>query len=293
MTTAPLLVPGLSALAERYDGVLCDVWGVLHNGVAAFGPAGEALTRFRETTGGKVVLITNAPRPAGPIYEQLARLGVPRSAFDSIVTSGDVTRALIEALGSPARRGKALHLGPERDLTLYDGIAVDLVAEADAEAVVCTGLFDDETETPDDYRELLMRLAGRGLTMICANPDIVVERGNRLIWCAGALARLYEDLGGPVEIPGKPHAPIYDAALARLDEVAGRPIDRRRVLAIGDGLPTDIRGAVSQDIDVLFVTGGIHATDFGPTDAPDEHLVRRRLAEDGLSATAAVPRLVW
>lgn len=129
--------------------------------------------------------------------------------------------------------------------------------------------------------------------MICANPDIVVERGERLIWCAGALARLYEDLGGEVAILGKPHAPIYDAAMKRLATLAGEDVAKEDVLAIGDGLPTDIRGAVSQDLDVLFITAGIHASDFGPSDAPDEHLIRRRLAEEGLRARAALPRLWW
>ena len=123
--------------------------------------------------------------------------------------------------------------------------------------------------------------------------QVVVERGDQLIWCAGALARLYEDLGGKVSIMGKPHAPIYETAMNRLSKLHGTQVDKQSVLAIGDGLPTDIRGAVSQDIDVLFVTAGIHASDFGPSDAPDENLVRRRLVEEGLRARAAVPRLTW
>jgi HAD superfamily hydrolase (TIGR01459 family) len=155
------------------------------------------------------------------------------------------------------------------------------------------GFRDDETETPDDYRERLEKLAARNLLMICANPDIVVERGDRLVWCAGALARLYEDLGGEVAILGKPHAPIYEAGLRRLAEHTGSDIAKEDVLAIGDGLPTDIRGAVSQDIDVLFITAGIHASDFGPSEAPEEHLIRKRLIEEGLRARAAIPRLSW
>ncbi|MXN66148.1 TIGR01459 family HAD-type hydrolase [Stappia sp. GBMRC 2046] len=286
---SPLLISGLSSIAGEYKGLLCDVWGVLHNGVTGFLHARDALARFREERGGTVVLITNAPRPAAPVFDQLATLGITHDAYDAIVTSGDVTRQQLDALGD----ANVLHLGPKRDLPLYEGTHVRLGAELAATAVVCTGLFDDETETPDDYRGMLTRLAKRGLPMICANPDIVVERGNKLIWCAGALARLYEDLGGEVKILGKPHAPIYDAALAKLSEKAGKLMDKRDVLAIGDGLPTDIRGAVSQDIDVLFISGGIHATDFGPTEDPDENLIRRRLAEEGLSARAALPKLAW
>ncbi len=284
---APALVPGLAALAPRYRAVFCDVWGVLHNGIAAFAAAHEALARFR-AGGGHVVLITNAPRPQAPIHEQLAQFGVPRTAYDAIVTSGDVTRDLIAA--RPERA--LIHIGPDRDLSLYDGLAARLSADAGGDTVVVTGLVDDDTETPEDYRARLTALAARGLTLICANPDIVVERGDRLIWCAGALARLYEELGGTVLMLGKPFRPIYDAAFAAL-AAAGADIGADEVLCIGDGLPTDIRGAVAQGLDVLFVTGGIHAADFGPADAPDMARVAARLAREGLTATAAVPRLAW
>jgi len=287
--TAPLLVPGLKALAPDYSAILCDVWGVLHNGVAAFQAAHEALSAFRAETGGKVVLITNAPRPAPEIRIQLARFGVPDTAYDDIVTSGDVTRDLLSA-----QAGKTvLHIGPERDLPIYEGLGLSFGGDNDAQVISCTGLFDDETETPDDYRARLQALVDRSVPMICANPDIVVERGDRLIWCAGALARLHEDLGGDVAILGKPHAPIYAAALNRLEALGGDSVERSRVLCVGDGLPTDIRGAVSQDLDVLFITAGIHASDFGPVDAPGEQLIRKRLVEEGLRARAAMPRLVW
>ncbi|MFD1695311.1 TIGR01459 family HAD-type hydrolase [Roseibium aestuarii] len=287
--SSPLLVSGLRDLASEYDGILSDVWGVLHNGVSAFSAAHEALTAYRQEAGGAVVLITNAPRPNEPIREQLAHLGVPQTAFDDIVTSGDVTRELLAT--HPG--AKVFHMGPERDLTLYDGLDVTLTGEDDADLIGCTGLFDDENETPDDYRDQLQRLAARGLPFVCANPDIVVERGDRLIWCAGALGRLYEDFGGPLSIVGKPHKPIYDSAKGRLARIKGAALDESRILAVGDGLPTDIRGADSQGLDVLFVTAGIHASDFGPADQPDEALIRRRLAEEGLSARAAIPRLVW
>jgi HAD superfamily hydrolase (TIGR01459 family) len=288
-TPNPLLVPGLSALAPAYKAVLCDVWGVLHNGVAAFPKACEALQRYRAETGGKVVLITNAPRPSPPILEQLARLGVPRDAFDAVVTSGDVTRAQLQAHNDVP----VMHIGPDRDHSLFAGLDLTLTDEAGAGQVVCTGLVDDERETPEDYRALLERMVARDLPLLCANPDIVVERGSTLIWCAGALARLYEDLGGRVTILGKPHAPIYEAALSRVAELAGAPVAKADILAIGDGLPTDSRGAVANEIDVLFITGGIHGADFGPAGAPVESLVRKRLEEEGLRARAAIAGLVW
>ncbi|MEP1931806.1 MAG: TIGR01459 family HAD-type hydrolase [Roseibium sp.] len=288
--STPLLVDGLHALASQYKGVLCDVWGVLHNGISAFEDAHKALRTYREETGGKVVLITNAPRPAKQVGEMLDKLGVDRKSYDDIVTSGDVTRDILVAQGSKT----LLHIGPNRDQPLYHNLEATFTSNDDeAEAISCTGLADDETETPDDYRDRFQKLADRKLQMICANPDIVVERGDKLVWCAGALARLYEDLGGEVAILGKPHAPIYQTAMKRLEKLSSTPVSKRDVLAIGDGLPTDIRGAVSQDIDVLFITAGIHSSDFGPADAPEEHLIQCRLVEEGLRARAAVPRLVW
>lgn len=288
--SAPLLVDGLRALAPQYKGILCDVWGVLHNGVAAFEEAHKALAAFREDSGGHVVLITNAPRPADKVADMLDALGVPRSAYDAIVSSGDVTRDILIAQGSKT----LLHIGPNRDQPLYRDLEATFTDDdAAAEAISCTGLHDDESETPDDYRARFEKLVARKLPMICANPDIVVERGDKLVWCAGALARLYEDLGGKVSILGKPHAPIYEAALNRLAKIAGHPVDKKDVLAIGDGLPTDIRGAVAQDIDVLFITAGIHAADFGAVDHPEEQLIGKRLVEEGLRARAAMPRLAW
>ena len=275
-------VAGLKELVGDYDSLFCDVWGVLHNGVAAFPPAVDAITRFRDT--GPVILITNAPRPSGPVRQQLRKLGVPDTAYDGLVTSGDVTRALIAE-----RPGARLfHIGPERDMTFYEDLDVTLAPEAEAKLVSCTGLFDDDAETPDDYRALLMRLVDRGLPMICANPDIVVERGERLVYCAGALAQLYTELGGEAVLVGKPHRPIYDAVRALIAER-----DCIRPLVIGDGLPTDIRGAVDNGLPALFVTGGIHAADFGPPDAPDGARVAARLAAEGLSAIAYIPALVW
>jgi len=279
---------GLSALSDRYRGVLCDVWGVVHNGVAAFEPACTALARFREA-GGSVVLLTNAPRPSGPIYEQLDDLGVPRAAYDTIVTSGDATRAYLLEKGI----AKVLHIGPERDLSFFEGTDIERVGADTAELVICTGLFDDTTETPADYADQLAELKAHGLSFVCANPDIVVERGSELVWCAGALARDYAAIGGDVMIFGKPHAPIYRAALCALEGVAGKPLPHGEILAIGDGLATDIAGAVAQGLPTLFISAGIHAADFGPADDPDIGVIADRLARENLAVIGTMPRLRW
>ena len=254
-TIAAAPLAGLSSLVGRYRALLCDVWGVVHNGEQVHPRAVEALTRWREA-GGSVCLLTNSPRRNDAVAEQLAELGAPSDAWDTIVTSGDVTRRLIE------RAGEAVfHLGPERDRPLFDGLPTRLVTIEEAQAIVATGLFDDETEAPDDYRDMLSAAAQRGLPFVCANPDIVVERGDRLIWCAGALARLHGEIGGEVRMAGKPHAPIYDLAMERL--AALQPgLTRDGVLAIGDGLPTDVRGALDNGFDLLFIAGGIHACEY-------------------------------
>jgi HAD superfamily hydrolase (TIGR01459 family) len=276
-------IAGLKDLASQYDSLLCDVWGVVHNGVGAFPKAVEALRRFREAAG-PVVLVTNAPRPNAPIREQLQRLGVPDDAYDDVVTSGDVTRSVI----TPRPKTRIFHLGPERDLSLYDGLDISLVGEEEAELLSCTALLDDTVETPEDYRALLGRFVGRKIRMVCANPDLVVERGNQLVYCAGALARLYAELGGEAVLVGKPHAPIYAAAKERIATFSGS-----RILAVGDGLPTDIRGAVENGIPVLFVTGGIHAADFGDHANPDEERIAARLSAEGLRVAAYIPTLAW
>ena len=236
-------IGGLSEISDRYDAILCDIWGVLHNGVASFAPASDALVSFRRR-GGAVVLISNAPRPSPPIARQVLKLGVSPDAFDAIVTSGDVTIGLMEQQAGD----RVLHIGPERDLSLFDAVAEatgarpKLVSLEDAQYALCTGLRNDETETLDDYEPELRAMAVRGMAMICANPDIVIHRGDTLIYCAGALARRYEELGGSVVYAGKPYAPIYDRALALAEQIRGAPIEKRRVLAIGDGMRTDIAG---------------------------------------------------
>ena len=210
MPQPPAVIDSFDALAARYPVILSDVWGVVHNGVSAHLQACEALRRVREA-GKPVVLVTNSPRPRDAVVEQMRQMGVPDESWDEVVTSGDVTRELIRE--APRR---LFHIGPDRDQSIYDGIDVELVEEFEAAGVVCTGLYDDETETPEDYTELLRRLRMRDLPFICANPDIVVERGDRLIFCAGALAREYGLMGGRTLIAGKPYPPIYEAALATL-----------------------------------------------------------------------------
>jgi HAD superfamily hydrolase (TIGR01459 family) len=278
-------IANLTEISGGYDAIFCDVWGVLHNGVRSWAAAWKALAAEREA-GRAVVLITNAPRPKGPVSEQLASLGVPDEAYDDIVTSGDVTRALI---GENARM--VFHIGPDRDMSLYDGLDVELVEEREAAAVVCTGLYDDDTETPADYTEMLQRLRARNLPFICANPDIVVERGDRLVYCAGALAKDFGMMGGRTLIAGKPHAPIYREAMARASAVLGRDVERERVLAIGDGLTTDVKGAMDYDLDLLFISDGIHAREYGAPGKPDYDKMEAHLDGFGAHPVATMMKL--
>ncbi len=251
------------SLAGRHEVWLCDVWGVVHNGVAAFPLTVDALQRYR-AAGGTVILITNAPRPSASVTVQLAGLGVPDDAFDDVVTSGDVTRELIRS----QPEAKLFHLGPPRDLPLLEGLPNHIVEEAEAELCLLTGALDDETETEDDYSEQLGRMLARGVRMYCANPDLVVQRGDRLVICAGSIAKRYEEMGGEVIIAGKPCAPIYDAAIEKAAAIRGREVSRDQLLAVGDGLPTDIKGAAQQELDVYFITGGIHGAELGDLNAP-------------------------
>ncbi|WP_246232653.1 TIGR01459 family HAD-type hydrolase [Aurantimonas aggregata] len=265
-------IDSLGDVTGGYDAIFCDVWGVVHDGLTKKRPAEAALAAARQA-GLKVVLLTNAPRPAAAVAAQLDTLDFSRDAYDAIVTSGDATVALLDELGGPI-----FHVGPARDFDLFEGTGLEKVDEADAHAVVTTGLFDDDTETPADYADMLARLAARSLPMVCANPDIVVNRGDRLVFCAGALGRDYAALGGTVRLAGKPHQPIYDLA-ARV--IGG--IDRSRILAIGDGLMTDIAGANRFGIDVLLITEGIHGAELGGPDAAS-HTIAAMLAEKGLAA---------
>ena len=288
MIATPSFTEHFSSLAGGYDAVLSDVWGVIHNGVAATEAACDALTRFREA-GGTVMLITNAPRPGAVVVKFLDNLKVPHSAYDGIVSSGDVTRAVMAA-----RPDKSVfHIGPPRDLPIFDGLGLNFVPIDKADYVVCTGLRNDEGETPDTYRAELDELRRRDMFMLCGNPDLVVERGDKLIYCAGAIADLYGTLGGEVLYAGKPHRPIYELALERVAALRGSSPPRQRVLAIGDSVRTDLTGATDFGIDCLFVTAGIHAEELGDRHDPDPAALNRMFAGAGIAPKAVARRLVW
>ena len=284
----PSFLDSFATLAPSYDVVLSDVWGVVHNGVAALPEAGEALSRFRDA-GGTVVLISNAPRPGRNVVHLLDEFGVIRSAYDGIVTSGDVTTNVIA--GRPGQT--VFHLGPDRDRPMYATLDVRFAPVESADYAVCSGLFNDETETAEDYRDILGRMRARNLFMVCANPDIVVERGDRLVACAGAIADLYRDMGGDVLYAGKPYRPIYDQALATAESVRGAPTALARVLAIGDSVRTDVTGAAAFGVDCLFVTAGIHAEELGGRDTPDRSVVQQIFAGAGVMPKAVTRRLAW
>jgi HAD superfamily hydrolase (TIGR01459 family) len=259
----------LRHLVGDVDVVLSDIWGVVHNGLEAFPDACEALHNFRNQ-GGSVILITNAPRPADSVQRQLQKLGIADETYDAIVSSGDLTRHFVAEHGGQ----KIFWLGPERDYSIYRGLSPVLAPLEQADYIICTGLFDDETESAENYRNMLLQARGRRLPMICANPDIVVERGDRLLYCAGAIAELYRELGGDVTFYGKPHRPIYERAMALAAERLGRAVALNRVLAIGDSVRTDLAGAHGFGIDCLFVTRGIHAEDFEGIDQLDPASVK-------------------
>ncbi|RZI98186.1 MAG: TIGR01459 family HAD-type hydrolase [Brevundimonas sp.] len=252
--TLPHALSGLGEIADDYDILLCDVWGVIHNGRESWPEACAALTRFNREAG-HVVLISNSPRPSSDVVAQLDGLGVPRESWRAFVTSGDATRAELAKLAP----GPAWIIGPDRDWPLYEGLGLQTVdSAADAAFISVTGMVDDETETPEDYRDQLATGVARDLELICANPDRVVQRGDKLIYCGGSLADLYESLGGRVTMAGKPFGPIYDLALKEAETLLGKPVDRSRVLCIGDGVVTDVLGANRQALDCLFIAQGIH-----------------------------------
>lgn len=279
-------LPALAAIADRYDVILSDVWGVLHNGVAAYQTAGAALAGFR-ARGGKVVLITNAPRPSAPIVEMMDRLGVPREAWDGIVSSGDCTRAMI----APYAGQVVHHVGPATtDDSLYEGLGVTRGPAEAAAAVVVTDV-DDDNARPEDYLPRLRAWKARNLPLICANPDKIVEIGDRFFYCAGAIADLYEEIGGTVLQAGKPYAPIYEDALHLAEKAVGHPVRRQRVLAIGDSVRTDAAGAAAFGIDLLFITGSVHAEELDAFGDHDAEAVRTLLAPVGAAVAGYMARL--
>ncbi|MGE3150494.1 MAG: TIGR01459 family HAD-type hydrolase [Pseudorhodoplanes sp.] len=287
MTSGPIVIGAhFSELAAGYDVVLSDVWGVIHNGVDYFPEACDALMRFR-AAGGCVVLITNSPRPTESVIRQLGRLKVPGETYDGLISSGELTRGVIRS-----RPGQTIfHMGPERDRSIFTGLKVTFAPLETADYVICSGLFDDETETPDDYRTRLEGMFARKQFMVCGNPDVVVERGDRLLYCAGAIADLYAAMGGEVLYAGKPYRPIYDAAMTRAKEAGAK--DGARVLAIGDSVRTDLKGAHAFGIDCLFITAGIHAEELGARGRPDPAALQKIFAAAGEIPKAVMPRLVW
>ncbi len=292
MTNIPLLT-GVRDLITAYDVVLCDVWGVIHNGQAHYAAACDALMRFR-AGGGRVVLVTNAPRPNPPVRQQLDALAVPRDAFDDIVTSGDVTLAFIAAHGD----APVHHIGPERDLTLFEilkdqtGNSPPRVSLQEAAYVVATGLYEDE-QTPDDYHETLALMRARDLEFISANPDLIVHVGEKMLYCSGAIAERYSSLGGRVVQAGKPYAPIYDRALTIAQGLLGRSVSKDRVLAIGDAIRTDVKGACDFGVDALFITSGVHRDELHPGAALDEAAFHRLAASVESKPKAAMTALRW
>jgi HAD superfamily hydrolase (TIGR01459 family) len=281
LTARPKLISGLRDIAGDYDAVVCDVWGVVHDGVRAYPEACEALLRFRRTRG-RVVLLSNAPRPPAEVAAQLAKFGMAAECYDAVVTSGGAAR---DDLAARAAHGtlKLMHIGPERDRPLYLGLDVEIVGPDRADVVLLSGLDDHDIETPADYAGELDAIRRRDLTVICANPDILVPIGDRIVYCAGAVAREYEKIGGSVIYYGKPHPPIYEMALHAAAA-------KQRVLAIGDALETDIAGAECAGLDALLVAGGLHAAEIGPL---TEESLAAFLAGRYPNVRAAVPRLAW
>lgn len=275
----------LSELAADYDALLCDVWGVIRDGRSLIPEALDALVKYREQ-GGTVVLLSNSPRRAKSLISYLTQLGAPREAFDEVVTSGEATFAELKRRAP----GPAYKLGPDFDDPLYEGSGLEFAPLDKAAFISCTGLVDYETETPDEYDDLLREAQLRGLSMVCANPDIVVQLGDKLAYCAGALAQRYEKIGGDVIIAGKPNPPIYDLAYDRIEGLRGLT-DKARILAIGDGPDTDVKGAVAEGLDVLFIAAGIHAERFSGDF--DHNRAEALLAEQDLSARHIAPALVW
>lgn len=287
LATIPVL-QSVSTLAKAYDVWLCDIWGVMHNGEAPFAAAGDACFRFREQ-GGTVILVSNSPRPYGAVSRQMAEIGVPEASFDAVVTSGDTTRQVL----LQRKDQSVFHLGPARDAPLLQGLDVKLEDMENADYVLCTGLYDDLTETPENYAAMLARMRERNLQMVCANPDIQVERGNRLLYCAGALAAAYAELGGEVIYTGKPHAPIYDRACELVNEARGQETARTRILCIGDGIKTDMAGASAAGMDALFISSGLHIDRLSADTPLTQKMLETAFSGTRMRPVAAQAGLKW
>lgn len=284
----PVILDHAGALLSRYDVLFCDVWGVLHDGRHAYSGANDALPRFR-TNGGIVVLVSNAPLPGEAVARVLDQKGVTREAWDAIVSSGDLTRLRLAALNFNAVH----HVGPTRDLPLFNGAPINLVDLPSAQALVVTGLIDDVRETAEDYTQLLQSALARSLPLICANPDLSVEVGGKIYPCAGAIAALYEGMGGQVHWEGKPHRGAYDEAFKAAARMKSTSIERKHVLAIGDAVRTDLAGAAQNGIDALFVAGGLHRDQVMCEGKIMSDRLVDLLADKAATTIAATPFLMW
>ena len=281
------LLAGLSDIAPDYDAVLCDVWGVVHNGREGFQPAVRALREFRRR--GPVVLITNAPVRKDRVTRLFPGLGVPDDCFDDVVSSGDATRNELKRVAP----GPVYRIEFKEDRGLYEGLPLQFSDDPSvAKVISCTSLREYPHGTPEPYREELKRLAGHGLPMICANPDVQFRHGDRLVWSAGSLAKIYEEEGGKVIRPGKPDEPIYRLAMERVAALAGKGVAAARTLCIGDGPATDVLGATRQGMDALFIGGGIHGHAMSEGDGFLES-AQAVLVAEGVAAKYAMPELAW
>jgi HAD superfamily hydrolase (TIGR01459 family) len=277
---------GLGALAQDFNTLFCDVWGVVHNGERVHQRAVDALQKFR-AQGGAVILVTNAPRPSDEITQEIVAMGVPEDAFDALVSSGEVTRDIItqyEGLN-------VYRLGPTSDDGLFEGINVNFGSLDEAHAIVCSDL--EYGKTPEDYREAVLDWKSRKLPFICANPDKFVEIGDELVYCGGALADVYDEVGGNVIMAGKPYLPIYEKAADLAEATRGIKQRNQKVLAIGDSARTDATGAAKINAGFLFISGSIHAHELGPVDEPEIEKIDALLAPINVNCVGYSPRLVW
>ncbi len=281
------MLSGLSDIAADYDALIVDIWGVLHNGQSPYAGVDDALQRFRES-GGKVLLLSNAPRPSAMALERLDAIGNQRNSFDDILTSGDATRALLDDLAKQGKRCR--HIGPDKDAELVAQLDIELTnIDNDADVVLFSGMYDDSTETPADYADMLAQFRAHNLPLICPNPDRTVMTGDNIIYCAGAVAEEYENIGGEVIWIGKPYPTVYTRAKAMLSDLSG--MEAPRILAIGDGPKTDIIGAQAANIDALFITGGLARASGVKIDTPED--IAALLAAENTAAHFAMLHLTW
>lgn len=286
------IINALSDVSQNYDALFVDLWGCVHNGVTAIPSAVAALQVYRKA-GGTVILVTNSPRPRAGVTKQLVHFGVPEDAYDAIATSGDSARS---AMYRGVVGTQVWHYGPVTDSRFFDPldilenpVEINRVPLAEATGIVCTGPFDAQAN-PDTWRPDLEIALARGLKLLCANPDIVVDRGDVREWCAGAVAKLYTEMGGESLYFGKPHAPIYDLARRRLHSL-GNDIPDSSILAIGDGILTDVKGAVDEQIDSLFITGGLAAAETKTVTQPDEQALANYLEKEKCDPTFTIGHL--